>query len=554
MLFQSYEFAFFLAGVLLLYYLVPGKIRPAVIVLANLAFFCAAAPQAVVWLLITILTTYGAALWAERTENKKKKYGIAAGCVLLNLLLLVVFRYFPVWDDLINAAYGKGIRRVKLDVASDWGLIAPLGISFYTLQAIGYLADVTAGKYKAEKSLLRFAAFVSFFPSLSSGPIERGNRFLPQLERICSAKRCGFWQDTVGFAQERNGELTENREKNPKLRPLITYDEIGMGLIAILWGFFLKMVIADRAAILVDLMYSMYINTDSFTMLMAALFYSVQIFCDFASYSAIAVGTAQLMGFSLIRNFRQPYLAVGFQDFWNRWHVSLSSWLRDYVYIPLGGNRKGVLRRYGNILITFLVSGLWHGGAPQFLVWGLLHGMCQVVEDLGKRCGRALMGMPGKHKNQQRNRGNKAAELCLGEKVFHVIGAAAAGFGKIIYGIFTFGVVTILWIFFRSDSLDMALVCLENLFAKPQGFLVAEQLIFVMGLDKTEFLIAVAAIGLLLVFEIVSRMTKLATEEWIYRSPLPIRWVICLFLIGAVFVVGKYGVGFDASNFIYMGF
>ena len=372
------------------------------------------------------------------------------------------------------------------------------------MQALGYLFDVMRKKYPAEKNLIYFASFVSFFPNLSSGPIERGDRFLPQIKRISSIKR----------------------------RELFCYDRMATGLISILWGFFMKMVIADRAAILVDHLYSLYENTDSFTMLMAALFYSVQIFCDFASYSAIAVGAAQMMGFSLIQNFRQPYLAVGFKDFWNRWHISLSSWLRDYVYIPLGGNRKGVIRKELNIIMTFLVSGLWHGGAPQFLLWGVLHGACQVVEDLIRRLG------------------NFVGQLLSVKK----IPCFLLGIGWFIYAIFTFAVITLLWIFFRSDSVEMALVCLENLFTRWQGFLVADQLIFVMGLDKTEFLIAVGAVALLLLFEWISEWRKKSVSEWIYASPAVVRFMICLILLGSVFVFGKYGVGFDASNFIYMGF
>lgn len=519
MLFQSYEFVFFLGCVITLFYLAPGKLRPVALLAANLVFFCAAAPQTVVWLVITILSTYTCAVRIEKTENKKCRKWIAAGCIFMNLLLLAVFRYFPVWDVLINAMYGKGIRKVHLDIAGDWGLIAPLGISFYTMQAIGYLADVVSGKYHAEKNLLHFSVFISFFPNLSSGPIERAEHFLPQLKKISRMKR----------------------------RKLLHYDRIMIGFVSILWGLFLKMVIADRAAILVDHLYELYEYTDSFTMLMAALFYSVQIFCDFASYSCIAVGTAQLMGFSLIQNFRQPYLAVGFQEFWNRWHISLSSWLRDYIYIPLGGNRKGVLRRYLNILITFLVSGLWHGGAPQFLVWGTLHGLCQVVEDLVKK-GWCLT------RGKKNGKDASAAKAKQKPGTTDFCRMISCGLLRFTYGVFTFGVVTVLWIFFRSDSVKMALTCIRNLFTKPQGFQTAGELLFVLGLDKTEFLLAVSGIAVLLLFELVSEWTRKTTAEWIYRSPLPIRYVICLFLIGAVFVFGKYGVGFDASNFIYMGF
>lgn len=535
MLFQSFEFAFFLAGAAALFFLVPGKMRPSVLLAANFLFFLAASSRAVPWLAVTILTTYGCGLLLERVRSKRAGGVLLAVCLTVNLGLLILFQYFPVWEDLINGRlYGGGIRRVKLDFAADWGLAAPLGISFYTLQALGYLLDVARKKYPAERKLLYFAVFVSFFPNLSSGPIERADHFLPQLRRISHSSRRQLWD----------------------------YDRMAVGLIHILWGFFLKMVLADRAAVLVDHLFELYENTDSFTMLMAALFYSVQIFCDFASYSSIALGTAQLMGFSLTRNFRQPYLAAGFRDFWSRWHISLSSWLRDYIYIPLGGNRRGVLRRYGNILVTFLVSGLWHGGAPHFLMWGLLHGLCQVGEDMAvrvcRRCTDAADGLrrgrghgegerPEKRVARGGEPGGNRTALPLIPKCFRFL-------SRSLYTVFTFAAVTVLWIFFRAESLEMALVCLKNLFTRWQGFLMADQLIFVMGLDQTEFLIAAAGIALLLLFELISEWTKKPQAEWIYASPLPVRFLICLFLMGAVFVAGKYGVGFDASGFIYMGF
>lgn len=519
MLFQSYAFALFLIGVLLLFYAVGGRGRAVVLLMANLAFFGYAAPGTVVWLALTILTTYGCGILLEKRKRFAKT--LAAGCIAFNLALLAVFRYFPVWEGMMNVFLGGGIRRVRLDVASDWGWVAPLGISFYTLQAVGYLADVALRKYPAERNPVHFAVFVSFFPSLSCGPIERGDRFLPQLKRVCGAKRRQLWD----------------------------YDRHMTGLISVLWGFFLKMVVADRAAVLVDHLYGLYENTDSFTMLMAALFYSGQIFCDFASYSCIAVGVAQLMGFSLMQNFRQPYLAAGFKDFWSRWHISLSGWLRDYVYIPLGGNRRGALRKEGNLLITFLVSGLWHGGGLQFLAWGALHGVCRAAEDAVRRLWRRLSrgkegaGTPGGAVREPGTPGKEG-----------VAARVLRGLGRCLLVLFTFLGVTVLWIFFRSDSMEMALVCLENLFTRWQGFLVADQLIFVMGLDKTEFMIAAFGFGVVLLFELIGEWKKKPAAEWIYASPLPVRFMICLFLLGTVFVFGKYGIGFDASDFIYMGF
>lgn len=499
MSFQSYFFAPFLLAVLCIYYAVPAKLRLWALLLANFVFFGWAGPGAAVWLCICIVTTWGTGLLLEKTEKKGVARALFALCLAVNLGLLAVFKYFPVWDRLLNAALGRGIRVVHLDPAGRFGLAAPLGISFYTLEAVGYLADILSGRCRAEKNLARYAAFLSFFPTIASGPIERGRSFLPQLDRILQRKR----------------------------RELLDYDRMMRGFISMLQGFFMKLVVAERAAVLVNYLYSVYQDGNSFTMLAAALFYSVQIYCDFASYSLIAQGTAALMGFELMNNFRQPYFALGISDFWRRWHISLSSWLRDYLYIPLGGNRKGTARRYVNLLAVFFVSGLWHGGAPVFLVWGLLHGLCQIAEDLYKKLRAAVLkghSLPG------------------------------AGIRRFLARIFTFCTVSLLWIFFRSDSLEMAKVCLVNLFTRWQGFLYVREFLFNMGLDKNDFIVVAIAIVFLLILDLISEQKKLRADVWIYAAKTPVRWGICLIMLLGTFIFGMYGPGFDASNFIYVSF
>ena len=483
------------------YYAVPEKLRKWVLLCVNAVFFLWADLTAGIWLGVSILTTWTAALALEKLRSRPAgKRAVLMLCLLVNLGLLVCFKYLPVWDMLVNSVYSRnGLKAVHLDIAGRMGLAAPLGISFYTLQAVGYLADIYRGKYPPEKNLADYAVFVSFFPNILSGPIERGDHFLPQLRRVLRMKR----------------------------RELLDYDRIVQGMISVLFGFFMKMVIADRVCILVDHLYGMYEYGNSFTMLMAALFYSVQIYCDFASYSCIAVGVAQLFGFSLIRNFRQPYFATGISDFWRRWHISLSSWLRDYVYIPLGGNRRGALRKYGNLLTVFLVSGLWHGGAPNFLVWGLLHGICQILED----CYRRLK------------------KRCLGERRLPFEKCR-----RLIARLCTFLTVSLLWIFFRSGSLRVAKVCLVNLFTGWQGFYYVKEFFFTMGLDQTQMLLALFFIGMLLLIGMVSEWKKKEASLWIYESPLSVRWAICIGMVVAIAVFGMYGSGYDASSFIYINF
>lgn len=504
---------------LCVYYAAPGKLRKWVLLCVDAVFFLWVDLTAGIWLAVSILTTWTAALALERcsggqteaetadaqqpkmtTGLRRRKQAVLAACLLVNLGLLVCFKYLPVWDELINAAYNKGgIRVVRLNFFGRLGLAAPIGISFYTLQAAGYLLDVFWGKYPAEKNLAQYAVFVSFFPNILSGPIERGNHFLPQLRHVLEMRR----------------------------RELLEYDRIVQGMISVLFGFFLKMIIADRACILVDHLYDMYEYGNSFTMLMAALFYSIQIYCDFASYSCIAAGVAQIFGFTLIRNFRQPYFAAGISDFWRRWHISLSSWLKDYVYIPLGGNRRGMLRKYCNLLLVFLVSGLWHGGAPHFLVWGALHGVCQIAEDCYKRLKkRCLKG---------------------GRLPFERLRRFGAR-------LLTFLAVSLLWIFFRSDTVEIARVCLFNLFTGWQGFYYVKDFFFVMGLDQVQMTLALFFIAVLLVIDLISEKKKKEASVWIYESPLPVRWGICIGMVLAVAIFGMYGSGYDAASFIYVNF
>lgn len=523
MSFQSLEFAVFLAAAVLVYYIVPQRLRKWVLLLENAAFFLWADLLAGIWLGISIVSTWAAALLCEKAGDRQTyRAWILAGCLVCNLGLLVCFQYLPVWDRLINAACGQGgLRVVRLDIAGRLGLVAPIGISFYTLQATGYLLDIYRKKYSPEKNLVKYAVFVSFFPNLTSGPIERGDHFLPQLDRVLSQRRRKLWD----------------------------YDRCMQGLISILYGFFLKMVIADRAGILVDHLYGMYEFGNSFTMLFAMVFYSVQIYCDFASYSCIAAGVARLFGFSLLENFRQPYFAVGISGFWRRWHMSLSGWLRDYVYIPLGGNRRGSLRRYLHLLAVFLVSGLWHGGAPQFLVWGILHGICQVAEDLWKRLKKRCV-----EKWKSSDRQGTGDRLVQGRRTPGILLRLSGGVRRLLAQLCTFLTVSLLWIFFRSDSLRMAAVCIKNLFTGWMGFLYWREFLFTMGLERTQMLLLLAFVLFLFCVDAVSEKKGKQSSLWIYESPLPIRWGICLLLLLSVAIFGQYGPGFDASGFIYVNF
>jgi D-alanyl-lipoteichoic acid acyltransferase DltB (MBOAT superfamily) len=226
----------------------------------------------------------------------------------------------------------------------EFHLLLPVGISFYTFMAVGYMVDIYKGKYLPESNLLDYSLFIGFFPQIASGPIGRGNQLIPQF----------------------------------KVKQKLLYDNISDGMKMVIWGFFMKLVVGDRAGIYVDTVFGNYAYHNGVSLMIATFMYTIQIYCDFAGYSLIAIGVAKTMGYNLMENFRRPYFAVSVADFWRRWHISLSTWFRDYVYIPCGGSRVGKIKLYRNLLITFLVSGLWHGAAYNFVLWGVSCGKSNI--------------------------------------------------------------------------------------------------------------------------------------------------------------------------------
>ena len=277
----------------------------------------------------------------EKTERPKLILFLG---VFLSLLPLAFFKYFGFVNESIReflSLFGLNFQLRGLN----WAI--PVGISFFTFQALGYLWDVYYRRQQAERDFLTYALFVSFFPSILSGPINKASLIIPQLK---------------------------------SLRPYFDYAKAVGGLKLLLWGMFMKVAVADRTALYVDTVLPNYMHYSGLSCLAASLLYSIQIYADFAGYSLMAIGVGKVLGFELAENFRRPYFAVSITEFWHRWHISLSTWLRDYVYIPLGGSRCSRLRNYWNIFVTFLVSGVWHGANWTFILWGCMHGICQIVE------------------------------------------------------------------------------------------------------------------------------------------------------------------------------
>ena len=352
MAFNSFNFWLVFPLVFGVYWLIPAKWnqwRKVFLVLASYLLYMNWKPAfSIVLLGVTLITYWGGQVLELRAEdnnnnnaNPKRRKRVVWLFALLGLLPLLVFKYYNFLNDSLTA----GLASVGLKFAMpglNWAV--PVGISFFTFQAVGYMLDVYHGRVKAEKNLLDYVLFVSFFPQVTSGPISTAEELMPQIKVVHK----------------------------------FDYEQGKQGLKYLLWGMFIKLVIADRLGLFVDTVYANYIHYSGATCFVASVFYTLQIYCDFAGYSLMAIGIARTLGFNLIDNFRRPYLAVSITDFWKRWHISLTRWLTRQVYIPLGGSRCSKPRTYWNIFVTFLVSGIWHGANWTFIVWGIMHGVLHV--------------------------------------------------------------------------------------------------------------------------------------------------------------------------------
>lgn len=344
--FNSFHFWVVFPVIFLIYWVIPQRqhtVRKGWLVLVSYLLYMNWKPAfALVLLYVTVVTFFGALSFGKAGSRKKTLGWVSA---LLTLAPLAVFKYY----DFLNDSLTAGLEAVGLHFSLpglNWTV--PIGLSFFTFQAVGYLLDVFRGQVAAEKDFLNYLLFVSFFPQIASGPISKASEFLPQIKEL----------------------------------PPFSYGQGKQGLKHLLWGMFIKVVIADRLGLFVDTVYANYPAYNGTTLLVTSVLYSIQIYCDFAGYSLMAIGLGRLLGFNLVNNFRQPYFAVSITDFWRRWHISLTRWLKENIYIPLGGNRCSQARCCFNILVTFLVSGVWHGAAWTFILWGVLHGLIQILEKM----------------------------------------------------------------------------------------------------------------------------------------------------------------------------
>lgn len=426
MLFNTMQYIIFLPLVVLIYYLLPSKARYIWLLAVSYYFYMQWNPLYITLLFLCTILTYGVGriIDFQRTTMKTGTVNILqktkrtqkicfVGCVLINLCILIYFKYSLFAVGILN----KILNLLHLP-ETDWnyGILLPVGISFYILQALGYLIDIYRGEIEVEKNFLRYALFVSFFPQLVAGPIERSKNLLTQLHEAHS----------------------------------FSYENIRKGALLVLYGLFLKMVIADRSAIIVNTVYGNSSLYPGLYIVVATVFFSIQIYCDFYGYSTIAKGSALMLGIHLMDNFNAPYFSKSVKEFWRRWHISLSGWFRDYLYIPLGGSRKGNARTNGNLLFVFAVSGLWHGASVAYILWGFLNGIYQVIAEPIKKAKSYASKIID-------NRISSHAETCANkENLFSK---------QLIETIFTFMLITFAWLFFRAGSLTASFLLLKNMFS-----------------------------------------------------------------------------------------
>lgn len=481
--FTSIQYIVFLTLTAFFCYRLAPRLRNPLLLLLSLGFYALFGLRHLPFLLGSVLLSYLAGRLIEKASGKKRRFRLALA-LLLNLGLLFFFKYFNFFAGLALSVLGQR------DLSSGGrvlGLLLPVGISFFVFQTTGYLVDVYRGKIKAERNFIDYALFACYFPGLVSGPIQRAGSMLPQY-------------------------------KKPSV---FDFETVKAGFLQFLWGAFKKLVIADRLAVLVNTAYAAPSEHAGFPLLFAALCYSVQIYCDFSAYSDLAIGSSRILGIDLMRNFNRPYAALSMQDFWRRWHISLSTWFRDYLYFPLGGSRCSKARNYLNIIIVFLVSGLWHGAALTFIVWGLLHGVFQVLGKLTRPYRDAL------------RRGLRIAE--------------DGRLSRLIKRACTFALVTVAWVFFRADTLSAALDILGGIFAAPWA------LGGVAALGLSLPALAVLMLSVLALFAADWANDRRGLSERLRVAVAP-RFAVYFVLLAAILLFGNYGAGFDPMDFVYFKF
>jgi len=479
MLFNSLQYVFFLGALFLLHQATPHRWRWAPLLVASYVFYASWNLKYTALILFTTLSSYTGALGIERTAAKRRRQILLGAVVAINLAVLIVFKYVDFLIDSLNRFFVSVQTGGPLEPMD---FLLPVGISFYTFQALGYAVDVYRKDTPAERHFGFYALYVSFFPQLVAGPIERSRNLLPQLRQ----------------------------------RMALSHARFSSGLTLILLGYFKKLVIADRLAVYVDAIYGRQQATP-LEWAVATLFFSFQIYCDFSGYTNIAIGSARLLGIDLMRNFQRPYLAASVRDFWRRWHISLSTWFRDYLYIPLGGNRVSPGRLMLNLLAVFALCGLWHGAAWTFVAWGGLHGVMLCAGNLP----RILRPGTAPHRAW-------SSPLVKAAKILGV-----------------FVLVTLAWVLFRAQDMGQALDIYASLASLPLN---PGELTFNATFGLLDFNHCLAFIALLMGFECLMETGRfdMAAHEGSLRKQFAAQYVLLMLVL----LFGTY----TSNEFIYFQF
>jgi len=478
MLFNSLQYLAFFPVVVALYFSLPYRYRWILLLISSYYFYMCWKVEYILLILISTLVDYWAAIQMGKTKIKLKRRKFLIISLVCNLGLLFAFKYYNFFNESTRLLFQQ--FNIFYDVPL-FNVLLPVGISFYTFQTLSYSIDVYKGEREPERNPGIFAVYVAFFPQLVAGPIERSKTLLPQFYR--------------------------NNDFN--------FDRVADGMRQMLWGFFKKVVIADRLAVMVNPVYNNPENYSGFSLLLATYFFAFQIFCDFSGYSDIAIGSARIMGYDLMTNFDRPYFSKSISEFWKRWHISLSSWFRDYLYIPLGGNRVTKPRWYFNMFFVFLASGLWHGANWTFVIWGALHGFYLIVAILLSGIRRRIA------------------------RFFRI--SSCPYLLKFYQCFIVFHLVLLAWVFFRANSLSSACSILGKIFTLSS---------FRLEEPFTSFRVfsAFLVVGFMEIIHLFQRQKKVG--DWIDRRVFAVRWAIYYASIIFIIFLGK----FEEQAFIYFQF
>ena len=483
MTFNSWEFLIFYPIVAALYFLLPKRIKWPMLLIASYYFYAFYQADLLFLIILTTVVSFFMSHLIERTENGVHKKLYLALTLTVCLGVLFFYKYFNFLGSSVSgiiALFGKEPPSIMLD------LVLPVGISFYTFQTLSYVIDVYRGEVKTEKNIFFYALFVSFFPQLVAGPIERPGNLIPQLKEAHEPRRDNFIR----------------------------------GAKQMLLGFFKKICVADLVSVYVSAVYNSAENATSLSVILATLMFAVQIYCDFSGYTDIATGCARIMGIRLMKNFDRPYSASSIKEFWSRWHISLSGWFKDYLYIPLGGSRRSPVRNMLNVFIVFLVSGLWHGANWTFVIWGALHGIYRVIGTLTIKKRNALISRIGLSPD---SRGVLAVRRVV-----------------------TFLLVCLAWVFFRANTIADAFTLLGALMSRHVSLI---STLSVMNLDTVSVFLIVFSIATMLILDRSVSYSEEDGSDILVKNGVFIYYVLAVILVWLLLLSKGQN-----STFIYFQF